>query len=262
MTWVMGGAAASAVQGAWRLKTRSQNCSASTCDLSVKQRSDVSRYGLPDADATTVPALTSDELLNTTAALRVRHGHSATGQSCKDCQKRRFLCQGMQSRAGACAGAHGHRVAAAILSQISTNTAAGKLKDESNKYESSPLHGVTSSLAQGGQRWAGTRTEAHGDRDAAACVDGVDVHHCGRRQAPRRVAGHAGRAQRRAAARADSLNAGQVELRAVDAPRRGPQLPALLRLAQELAHALHCRECMCVAHSDNECDGGASTSKH
>ena len=69
MTWVMGGMAAPAVQGAWRLKTRSQNCSASTCDLSVKQRSDVSRYGLPDADATTVPALTSSELFSTGAAL-------------------------------------------------------------------------------------------------------------------------------------------------------------------------------------------------
>ena len=90
MTWVMGGAAALAVQGAWRLKTRSQNCSASTCDLSVKQRSDVSRYGLPDADATTVPALTSSDVLNTSAALRVRHGRSATGQSCEDGRKRRF----------------------------------------------------------------------------------------------------------------------------------------------------------------------------
>ena len=56
MTCVMGGTAALAPQGAWRLKTSSQNCSASTWLLSVKQRSEVSRYGLPDSDATNVPA--------------------------------------------------------------------------------------------------------------------------------------------------------------------------------------------------------------
>ena len=43
MTCRMGGAAALAAQAAWRLNTSSQNCSASTCVLSVKQRSEVSR---------------------------------------------------------------------------------------------------------------------------------------------------------------------------------------------------------------------------
>lgn len=56
MTWRMGGVAALAAQAAWRLNTSSQNCSASTCVLSVKQRSDVNRYGVPEAADTTVPA--------------------------------------------------------------------------------------------------------------------------------------------------------------------------------------------------------------
>ena len=43
MTCRMGGVAALAAQAAWRLNTSSQNCSACTCVLSVKQRSDVSR---------------------------------------------------------------------------------------------------------------------------------------------------------------------------------------------------------------------------
>ena len=43
MTCRMGGVAALAAQAAWRLNTSSQNCSASTCVLSVKQRSDVNR---------------------------------------------------------------------------------------------------------------------------------------------------------------------------------------------------------------------------
>ncbi len=56
ITRAMGGTGASAPQGAWRPNTSSQNCSASTWLLSVKQRSEVNRYGAPDADATKVPA--------------------------------------------------------------------------------------------------------------------------------------------------------------------------------------------------------------
>ena len=88
---------------------------------------------------------------------------------------------------------------------------------------------------------ARTRAEAHGDGRAAARVDGVNVHHCGRRQRPGRVAGDVGRAGGGRVGAQARVDGGQVELRAVDAAglrsRRG-QAPALLRLPQQLPHAL------------------------
>lgn len=94
------------------------------------------------------------------------------------------------------------------------------------------------------QRRPPTCAQAHGDGHAGARVDCIDVYHGRRRQGPRRVARHAGRAARggdHAGAVGARLDGGHVELRAVDAAgrrARGAQPPAHLRLAQQLANAL------------------------
>ena len=105
-------------------------------------------------------------------------------------------------------------------------------------------HGILLSAGARGAR-ARASADAHGDGHAAARVDGIDVHYCGRRQRPRRVAGHAGRAARRRVGAQAAVDAGEVELRSVDARGlRGAQAAALLRLAKQLPHALRSKATM------------------